>query len=911
MAEPSKTYEPKDVESKWYSRWNDQGCFRGDESSDKEAFSIVIPPPNVTGILHLGHVLNNTIQDILCRRARQKGKSVLWLPGTDHAGIATQTKVERQLKKEEGKTRRDVGREAFLERVWEWKEEHGGIIVSQLKRLGCSCDWSRERFTMDEDYSKWVSRVFTELFEQGLIYRGRRMVNWCPVSLTALSDEEVIATPQKSKLYTMKYELADDTGNGTGEFLSIATTRPETLMGDTGVAVNPKDPRYGKLIGTKILRPFPKAAIPIVADEHIDIEFGTGVLKVTPAHDKADFEIGQRHNLEAIDVLTPDAKINCPEVPELHGLDRFVARAKAVEMLDEMGLLISEDDYENNVGFSERAGVPIEPRLSMQWFLKYPAVEESIRAVESDEIKFRPEHQKKTYLRWMENIQDWCISRQLWWGHRIPVYYRKADATELKDKPLDTADMAKGDIYVGITPPPDPENWEQDDDVLDTWFSSWLWPFATMTDCEGEDSETLKKFYPTCDLATGADIIFFWVARMIMAGFHFKGEKPFSNVYFNSIIRDSRGRKMSKSLGNSPDPLDLMDKYGADALRFGLLRIAPTGTDVKFDEKQIESGRNFATKLWNACRYRLMQDGTPEVGQLNPFDIDILARVDQLSVDMETALSDYKFNDATTALYEFFWTNFCSLYLESIKDDFRDDADPTRKATTLAVIDEVLRRFLPQLHPIMPHITEELWETMGFGTSAEFVMTRPLVGDSALANSGFQDHEIAALRGLATKIYESAARVRNLKADYNLASKRDVPIILKAPAEGVELLTTAEKKFFYDTNLLAPTFRLLAGAGEVTVDTAFSAPSGTPSVLTDLGEAYMPLDGLIDVEAEKARMTKELAKVEKEVVKAGKKLENPKFVDNASPEVVAEARERLAEWNDKHSRLTAMLENLG
>ena len=902
MSEPSKTYDPGTVESKWYRRWEESGCFRGDESAEGDGYSIVIPPPNVTGILHLGHVLNNTIQDILCRRARQAGKSVLWLPGTDHAGIATQTKVERRLREEEGKTRVDLGRDAFLDRVWDWKEEHGGIIIGQLKRLGSSCDWSRERFTMDPAYSRWVARVFTDLFAEGLIYRGRRMVNWCPASLTALSDEEVIMKSQRSKLYTMRYELADAKGSGTGEYLEIATTRPETLMGDTGVAVNPGDPRYAGLVGGSVLRPFPEAPIPIVADEHIDIEFGTGVLKVTPAHDRADFEIGERHGLEAVDVLTPDGKVNCPEVPELHGLDRFEARTKAVEMLEERGALVSEEDYENNVGFSERADVPIEPRLSMQWFLKYPAVEESTQAVASDEIRFRPPHWKKTYLRWMENIQDWCISRQLWWGHRIPVWYRKEDATELRDRPLGSDDQQSGAIHVGIDPPADPENWEQDEDVLDTWFSSWLWPFATMTDSDEDESATLQKFYPTNDLSTGPDIIFFWVARMIMAGYHFTGQRPFRNVYFHSIIRDSKGRKMSKSLGNSPDPLDLMAQYGADALRFGLLRIAPTGTDVRYDEKQIEAGRNFATKLWNACRYRTMQGGasggSPK-STLSPFAIDILERVDRLGEDLDAAFSDYKFNEAMTLLYEFFWSNFCDRYLESIKDDFKDGADPDRKATTLAVIDAVLRRFLPLLHPVMPHITEELWENLGFQDEGEFLITRLQDPGTVLEEFGIDPATRKTGVATAAAAYESAARIRNLKADYNLGARRDVPLHLK-PADGVD-----------GVEELAPVVRLLSGAGEITVDADFSAPSGTPSVLTPLGEAAMPLDGLIDVEAERTRVAREIAKVEKEIEKAARKLENPKFVENAAPEVVAEAKERLANWRDKFARLEAMRENLG
>ena len=619
MSGLSKGYEPAEVEEKWFQRWMAGNCFHADETSERPAFSIVIPPPNVTGILHLGHVLNNTIQDILARRARMNGNEVLWLPGTDHAGIATQSKVEQKLRSE-GTTRRDLGREAFLERAWQWKEEHGGIIINQLKRLGCSCDWSRERFTMDPEYSRWISKIFVDLFEEGLIYRGKRMVNWCPKSLTALSDEEVIMKAQKSKLYYMKYELADE----PGAFLEIATTRPETLMGDTGVAVNPKDERYGHLVGRKAIRPFPRVEIPIIADEHIDPEFGTGVLKVTPAHDKADFEIGIRNNLEIVDVFHPDGTLNEHAGDDFVGLDRFVARKKAAAKLEEMGLLVKVEEHENNVGFSERADVPVEPRISMQWFLKYPCIKEATEAVASEAIAFRPERWRKTYLHWLENIQDWCISRQLWWGHRIPVWYRKDQADALQNAESLDAQSAGETLHVGIEPPEDADNWVQDPDVLDTWFSSWLWPFATMTDCDKSPSNTEKKFYPTTDLVTAPEIIFFWVARMIMAGYRWRGELPFRNVFFTGIVRDGLGRKMSKQLGNSPDPLDIMAHYGADALRFAMTKVAPLGGDIHFviakegDTEvypQVEEGRNFANKLWNAARYRQMQSDTITTGK--------------------------------------------------------------------------------------------------------------------------------------------------------------------------------------------------------------------------------------------------------------------------------------------------------
>ncbi len=563
-------------------------------------------------------------------------------------------KFERELREKEGKTRRDLGRAEFLKRVWDFKETHGDIIIKQLKRLGCSCDWSRERFTMDEAYTKWVNQVFVELFEKGLIYRGKRMVNWCPVSLTALSDEEVIMKPSKSKLFTMKYELAES----PGEYIEIATTRPETLMGDVAIAVHPEHPKYASWVGKMVRRPFPDALIPIIGDEAVDLEFGTGALKITPAHDKVDFEVGIRHGLQIIDVLHPDGTMNTPDLPEFDGLDRFVARRKAAAKLEEMGLLIGIEEYENNVGYSERGDVPIEPRISMQWFLRYPEVERSTKAVANGDITFRPARWAKTYAYWMENLQDWCISRQLWWGHQIPVWYRKDKLEELQSaEALDTEDQTRGDIHVGLSAPEDESLWVRDEDVMDTWFSSWLWPFATMSNV-GENSETLKKFYPTADLVTGPDIIFFWVARMIMAGYTFEDQLPFKNVYFTSIIRDLKGRKMSKSLGNSPDPIDLMDKYGADGLRFGLMRIAPVGADVRFDESSVEEGRNFANKLYNACRFRQM-DGNefaplPPVNELAIYHVQVLSRLDDLGRDWRVfivSIGSEKLHNVSTNFY--------------------------------------------------------------------------------------------------------------------------------------------------------------------------------------------------------------------------------------------------------------------
>ncbi len=892
MAELSKGYQPGDVEQKWYQRWLDAHCFRGDETSKSEAYSIVIPPPNVTGILHLGHVLNNTIQDILARRARQQGKDVLWLPGTDHAGIATQSKVEAKLRKQEGKTRHDLGRERFLEEVWRWKEDHGGIIIRQLKRLGCSCDWSRERFTMDEDYSRWISKIFVELFNEGLIYRGKRMVNWCPKTLTALSDEEVIMKAQRSKLYYMRYKVY----RSKDRYVEIATTRPETLMGDTAVAVNPNDPRYKDLVGKFVWRPFPEAKIPVVADEHIDPEFGTGVLKVTPAHDKADFEIGLRNGLEIIDVFHPDGTLNAHAGPEFEGMDRFKARDAAAAKLEEMGLLIRVEEHDNNVGYSERADVPIEPRISMQWFLRYPCVEEATKAVASDDITFRPGRWKKTYLHWMENIQDWCISRQLWWGHQIPVWYRKDKAEVLQSaENLDRSLLDSGDLHCGIEPPQDEENWVRDGDVLDTWFSSWLWPFATMTPSEGKPSPTLKKFYPTTDLVTGPDIIFFWVARMIMAGYRFAGERPFRNVFFTSIIRDAKGRKMSKSLGNSPDPIDLFDQYGADGTRFGLMRIAPTGTDVRFDEQRIEEGRNFGNKFWNACRFRQMQgDAAAEPGPPSIYAIDILAKLQDLELNLERAYAHYKFNEIAQLLYDFVWSEFCDWYLEAIKADFTPDADPARKAAALHTVDTVLRRVIQQLHPYMPHLTEELWEKMEFGENGGFLMRQPLQTGGLL--EGLEAETVERSRRQAEEIYEAVNRARNLKAEYNLAANRNVKFIVVPNEPWVEA----------QSDVMAS----LAGAAEVIIDPDHEPEKGEPSALSNLGRLYMPLAGLIDVEAEKARLDKELEKVAKELAKSQNKLANEKFVQNAKPEVVEQERERLTTWQARHDQLSEMIGNL-
>jgi valyl-tRNA synthetase len=882
MTDISKAYEPQAIEEKWYARWLADNAFTPDPASPKPAYSIVIPPPNVTGVLTLGHVLNTTIQDILARRARMLGHEVLWLPGTDHAGIATQNVVERQLRKE-GKTRHDLGREEFLKLVWEWKGKHGGIIIQQLKRLGCSCDWTRERFTMDAAYSRSVAAAFVALHAKGLIYRGNRMVNWDPLARTALSDEEVIMKEEQGALYYFKVEVAES----PGDFLTIATTRPETIPGDTALAVNPGDGRYARFIGMHAIRPLPIEApreaklIPIVGDAHVEFEFGTGVLKVTPAHDKADFDIGTRHSLPIVDVMNPDGTMNDLAGQDLAGLDRFEAREAAVRKLDEIRAMVKQELYQHSVGYSERTSVPVEPRLSDQWFLRYPALAPSTEAVRNGEVVFRPDRWANVYEHWMANIQDWCISRQLWWGHRIPVWYSKKDPTAAP--------------YVGIDAPTDAENWEQDPDVLDTWFSSWLWPFETM------DEATRAKFYPTTDLVTGPDIIFFWVARMIMAGFEFTGRKPFSNVFFTGLIRDSQGRKMSKSLGNSPDPLDLIGKYGADGLRFGLMRIAPQGQDIRFDEKQIEEGRNFANKLWNAARFRQMHGpSAPEPAldglKLSVYSADILARLDTLIEAVAAGYEAYRFNDIASALYEFFWSNYCDWYVEAAKTQIFSE-DPDAKASALMVMDYVLSRILRLLHPFMPHITEELWERLGFtGPNHEegnLLMFAHFPTKSALPTGGI----MAKVQTQVAAAYDSVSAARNLRAEYRIPSSKKISFLLKP---GV---TWAADEL--------PTFARLINAEEVTLESTYTPPAGIPRVLTPMGELYMPLAGIIDDAAEKERLSKEIAKAELELATVKKKLANENFVKNAPEAVITEHRQREQTWAERLAQLTRMRDSLG
>jgi len=895
MAELPKRYDPKAVEPKWYQRWIDNHDFVANPRSSKLAFSIVMPPPNITGVLTLGHVLNDTIQDILARRARMQGFKVLWLPGTDHAGIATQSAVEKWLQKNEGVTRRDLGREEFLRRVREWQDKHGGIIIEQLKRLGFSCDWSRQRYTLDDAYARAVQKVFVDLYRKGLIYRGRRMINWDPAAQTALSDEEVISKRQKGSLYYVRYEIVEE----PGRFLEVATTRPETIMADTAMAFHPGDKRYVNLLGKHAWRPLAREKIPIIADEAIDPKFGTGVLKVTPAHDALDFEIGERHNLPMVDVLHPDGRINCPAIPELDGLDRFEARKKAAKILEEKGLLLKEMPYENNVGFSDRSDVPIEPRISEQWFLRYPKTKEALAVVHDHLIRFFPAHLEKVYVQWLENIRDWCISRQVWWGHRIPAWYRNSQSVDAGVSPAKAKGAAgtaatteQENVRVQIESPG--EGWTQDPDTLDTWFSSWLWAYETM------DEQTRAKFYPTSVLVTAPDIIFFWVARMIIAGLEFKPGKsesdkdniPFRHVYFTGLIRDKQGRKMSKSLGNSPDPLELIDKYGADGLRFGLMRIAPSGQDIRYDEKQIEEGRNFVTKLWNVARLRQMHGPSPaepqiDNRQLSIYAKEVLARLNETIDAIDAAYRDYQFNAVAQRLYDFVWSDYCDWFVEAAKTEIFSD-DEAREKSALAVMDFVLSAALRLLHPFMPHITEELWSLLGFGRDS--IQFAPLPKRVAL-----DDVDLANKRKLVAAIYETVRAGRNLRAEAKILSNQKAQFILRADKEEIMRET--------------PTMARLLNSEELRLDRRYKPEPGVPVALTPLGELFLAIGGA-DKAAERERLDKEIAKIENQLRTVEDKLKNTSFVNRAPAAVVEEHRQRLKDLSAQLAKLRKAREGL-
>jgi valyl-tRNA synthetase len=875
-------YAPAEVEDKLYQKWLDAKHFHGDPNSPKEPYTIVIPPPNVTDILHLGHALNNTIQDILIRKHRMEGFEATWIPGADHAGIATQVIVEKQLAKE-GTTRRQIGREKFLERTGEWADRNKGLILGQLKKLGCSCDWDRTRFTLDEGLSRSVAEVFKHLYEKGWIYRGHRIVNWCPSCQTSLSDDEVEHKDFDSHLWYIKYKL-----KGSDEFLSVATTRPETMLGDTALAVSPKDSRFKKYVGKTVILPIIEREIPIVADSFVDPEFGTGVVKVTPAHDPNDFEIGRRHDLSEVNILNTDGTLN-ENAGKFKGLDRFEGRKQLLEELKKKGFLEKIEPYDLSAGTCYRCHSIIEPYLSDQWFVKMSELAQpAIDAVKTGKVRFHPEYWSKTYLHWMENIRDWCISRQLWWGHRIPIWYAE-DGTMFVSSERPTKEECAG--Y-------DPETLTQDEDVLDTWFSSWLWPFSTMG--WPDKTDDLRHFYPTRVLSTASEIIFLWVARMVMAGYEFMGEAPFTDVYIHGTVRDTNGIKMSKSLGNGIDPLEIIDKYGCDALRISLTLATPDGQDPWISKNTFEIGRNFVNKLHQVSRFVMMRlDGhDPELDRINDddlviFDRWILSRLERTIQSVESSLTDYRLSTASKTLYNFVWNDYCSWYIELIKPD--KPGQPIREGS-LDVATYVLYRILKLLHPFVPFVTEQIYldltalkkdsrpETISFGPWPKTV----------------GDHIDDKLEQSLERIQSVVTAVRSVRAELNVhpGKRSDLHIKVDDKAFG-DLL---EKHIDY--------FRSLARVEKLYVDTDLKKPPVSASTVISGAEIFVPLEGLIDIEVEKARLQKDLDNLKGLLVKVSKKLANADFLANAPKDVIEKEKLKKEDFQERIEKLNKNLEQI-
>ncbi|WP_225071502.1 valine--tRNA ligase [Desulfuromonas sp. CSMB_57] len=864
-----KGYEPHQVEAKWYGFWEQNGYFHADEHSSKPPFSIVIPPPNVTGVLHMGHALNNTLQDILTRWKRMSGFEALWQPGTDHAGIATQNVVEKQLAAA-GSDRHELGREGFVERVWQWREESGGQIINQLKRLGASCDWPRERFTMDEGLSRAVREVFVTLYEEGLIYRDNRLINWCPRCHTALSDLEVEHQDQQGQLWHLRYPVKD-----SDRFLTVATTRPETMLGDSAVAVHPEDPRYADLIGQSVVLPLLQREIPIIADEYVEKEFGSGAVKITPAHDFNDFEIGKRHNLEFINIFDPSGVVNENGGP-YRGLDRTEARKRVLADLDAAGLLEKTDSHLNAVGECYRCKTVIEPYMSLQWYVKVaPLAAPAIAAVQEGRTRIVPQQWEKTYFEWMNNIRDWCISRQIWWGHRIPAWYCEScgEVTVARQDPDACSHCGAARL-------------RQETDVLDTWFSSALWPFSTMG--WPEKTVALDKFYPTSCLVTAFDILFFWVARMMMMGLKFMGEVPFREVYIHALVRDAEGQKMSKSKGNVIDPLTVIDEYGTDAFRFTLAAFAAQGRDIKLSVERIAGYRNFVNKLWNASRFALMnlEDFEPagmnlSGARLSLADQWIFARLAEVRQEVEQALAEYRFNEAAGALYAFTWHSFCDWYIELSKDALYGD-DATCRQTTQAVLFTVLEQLLRLLHPFMPFVTEEIWQALPG--------TRPV---PSIMLAAYVDGDGAAVDGAAAarmeQIMEVIKGIRNIRGEMNVPPGKRIDAVLdcKTPAA---VAVMAEGENYLRT--LARLASLDCGVGVARPPQAATQVAGEVEIL-------LPLAGLIDLDEERKRLQKEIGKVEKDVALFSKKLSNEDFVAKAPPAVLEKDRAKLVEAQEK------------
>ena len=870
-----KSYNWDKLEDHWYQHWLANGYFKGDSKSDKEPYSIVIPPPNVTGMLTMGHVLNNTIQDILTRKARMEGKNVCWIPGTDHASIATETKVVSMLESE-GIDIKSLSREEFLSHAWKWKEKYGGIIINQLKKLGCSCDWERERFTMDEGYTQAVLEAFVQLYNKGLIYKGFRLVNWCPVSKSAISDEEVIHKEKNGKLWHFRYPISD-----SNDYLIVATTRPETMLGDTAVAVHPEDDRYKDLIGKTIELPLVGRKIPIIADKYVDPEFGTGCVKVTPAHDPNDFLIGERHNLEFINIMNEDASMNSNVPNKYQKLAREEARKTVINDMDMEGNIDKIEDYSNKIGYSERGNVPIEFYLSNQWFLKMTSLAKpALEVVSSNKINFHPAHWTKTYNHWMENIKDWCISRQLRWGHQIPVWYLNSDPKQ---------------IHVSVKGPDDPENWTQDKDVLDTWASSWLWPFA-VHDWPNID-KNLETFYPTNALVTGPDIIFFWVARMIMAGQEFLNEIPFKDVYFTSILRDQTGKKFSKSLGNSPDPFDLFKEFGTDATRFGTMLMAPQGLDVLFSKDRLEIGKNFMNKLWNASRFVQMNLDEVDTGKIKLEDLDldlpeqwIINRLNETALKVNEELERFRFNEAAKAIYEFTWSDFCDWYIEIAKTRFYG-SDKQKAKEAQVVCTFVIKGILTLLHPYAPFITEEIWSYFKNDTDKDLIVSPWLKGDRSIQNSE-SDDSVDLLKQLVTAI-------RTIRSSMNVPQDKKANILIRGVGDYKSKIES------FEDIMMA-----LGRIDSLTLADELEKPPQSATAVVKKMELFVPLKGLIDLDQEIERLSKRINELSGHLKNTEKKLANKNFVDRAPENVVKHENQKLKDMTTEFKLVKANLDML-
>ena len=870
----SKAYEPQEVEAHWRKHWEEAKTFTPDMSAPGDPYSIVIPPPNVTGILHIGHALNQTLQDILCRHARQKGKNVLWIPGTDHAGIATQNVVERALAKE-GKKRHDVGREAFIERVWEWKKQYGGQILEQIKELGSSVDWTREAFTMDENLARAVRKVFVQLYNEGLIYKGKYIVNWCPRCHTALADDEVDHIDSKGTLWHVRYDFADGSGSVT-----IATTRPETILGDSAVCVHPEDERYAGLVGKKLIVPVVNREVPLIADRYVDREFGTGCLKVTPCHDPNDWKLGHAHNLEFIQVIDDNGNMCMSDVCGRYaGMSREECRKAIVEELRENGHLIKEEPLSHSVGCCYRCKTVIEPYVSDQWFVAISKMAPAARAAVPDQIKIYPESWTKTYYNWLDNIRDWCISRQIWWGHRIPAW-TCADCGELivaEEEPT-------------VCPKCGSHKLEQDPDVLDTWFSSALWPFSTMG--WPEQTETLKKYYPTTVLVTAFDILFFWVARMIMMGQHFMGEVPFREVYIHALVRDAQGRKMSKSLGNGINPQDMIRKYGADSLRFTLAAFAAMGRDIRMSEERIEGYRHFVNKVWNASRFALMnlpEQGEPKAGDLGAVKglhhKWILNRLEEIKVEEDAALESYRFNDAAQCVYKFLWNEFCDWYLELIKADMKEEGEAREEAQY--VLYTVLREILLLLHPMIPFVTAEVWNALP-GHEGTDIATQLYPEARPQCVKSRESDDMVFLQ-------EAISAIRTIRAELNIKPSYRLSVVLRPASDEQAALLEANRGFFD-----------LARLEELTIDKNAHAPKASASNVVRGCEVIVLLTGAVDFQAELVRLDKEIGKVDKDLAALAGKLSNENFVKRAPAELVESEKARHAELVDKKAKMQAL-----